>query len=101
MSDKDNETSFPDLLTREQMTELDSDELLNRQRFSKPISFIFSKKPSALSLLTFFNFLSYQVYQIPDKNSMKTLKIKKFWTFCNFWGNFGSFSFQKTEFISS
>ena len=30
MSDKESETSFSDLLTREQMTELDSDELLNQ-----------------------------------------------------------------------
>ena len=35
MSDNESETSFPDLLTREQMTELDSDELLNRQRNSE------------------------------------------------------------------
>ena len=32
MNDNESETSFPGLHTREQMTELDNNELLNRQR---------------------------------------------------------------------
>ena len=35
MSDNESETSFPDILTREQMTELNSDDLLNQQRYSE------------------------------------------------------------------
>ena len=31
-SDNENEASFPDILSRDQMTELDTDDLLNRQR---------------------------------------------------------------------
>ena len=34
-SDDERETSFPDILSREQMIELDSDDLLNRQRDTK------------------------------------------------------------------
>ena len=35
MSDNESETSFPDILTREQLTELNSDDLLNQQRYSE------------------------------------------------------------------
>ena len=37
MSDNESETSFPDLLTRQQMTELDSHELLNQQLYSERV----------------------------------------------------------------
>ena len=35
MSDNESDSSFPDLLAREQMIELDSDELSNQQRYSE------------------------------------------------------------------
>ena len=34
-SDNESESSFPDILTREQMTELDNDNLLSQQRTSE------------------------------------------------------------------
>ena len=65
----------------------------------QPLSFrkrLLDNKPC--TMLIVFNILVHEFYRKFDKNCLKTLKI---WKFLVFFVIFGSFSFQKTAFISS